>query len=89
MNEYNRHDYAGRPTRSTLVGVGLALLKWLDELPEQVDPETGEKVRVLVTDGEALIVPAAITRKITPEISKTALMTIEDERRYHAQKGVG
>ena len=60
MNEYNRHDYAGRPTRSALV-----------------------------TDGEALIVPAAITRKITPEISKTALMTIEDERRYHAQKGVG
>lgn len=26
MNEYNRHDYAGRPTRSALVGVGLALL---------------------------------------------------------------
>jgi len=26
MNEYHRNDYAGRPTRSALVGVGLALL---------------------------------------------------------------
>ena len=26
MNEYNRHDGTGRPTFSTLVGVGLALL---------------------------------------------------------------
>lgn len=61
-----------------------AIKNWLSGQAESTDFETGEKVRIIVDDFGQFIIPVREEWSVQPRISDTALITLEDERRWEA-----
>lgn len=60
-----------------------AIKNWLAGQAEATDFETGEKVHVLVEDFGQVTIPVREEWTVQPRISDTALLALEDEKRWN------